>query len=247
MNLGELIEGEEGTARLPVPAYLVEHAGSVLVFDSGLHPDFRDHQSARYRDVTDIECVLPEGTDLGERLEACGIGPDEVDMLALSHLHFDHVGGSPLVARAELVVQRSEWLAALADVDGEIYMSADLDRDRRLRLLDGEWDVFGDGRVTLIPTTGHTAGHQSLRVRTDDGAELVLCGDACYFMRSLRLRALPPQAFDRTSQLEGFERLRQFEAAGARLIFGHDPDQWPTGPGDDRIVELSGLGPRGST
>jgi glyoxylase-like metal-dependent hydrolase (beta-lactamase superfamily II) len=239
MDLAGLIDGEQGTARLPVPAYLIEHAGSVLVFDAGLHTDFRDGQSRRVGEAAGIRCILPEGTDLAERLRECGVDPDDVDLLALSHLHFDHVGGSPLVAKAELVVQRAEWDAALADVDGENYMSVDLDRDRRLRLLDGEWDVFGDGRVTLVPTTGHTAGHQSLRVRTDDGAQLVLCGDACYFMRSLRLRALPPQAFDRTSQLEGLDRLRQFEVAGARLIFGHDPEQWPTGPGDDRIVELS--------
>jgi glyoxylase-like metal-dependent hydrolase (beta-lactamase superfamily II) len=242
MDIGELIEGEQGLVRLPVPAYLIGHAGAVLVFDSGLHPDYRDPQSARSRDTAGIRCILPEGTDLAARLRDCGVDPDDVGLLALSHLHFDHVGGSPLVAEAELVLQRSEWEAALADVDGENYVSADLDQDRRLRLLDGEWDVFADGRVTLFPSTGHTAGHQSLRVRTDDGAEVVLCGDACYFTRSLARRALPPQAFNRVSQLEGLERLRELEAAGARLIFGHDPEQWPSGPDDDAIVELSRSG-----
>jgi N-acyl homoserine lactone hydrolase len=244
MDVAELIDGEQGRSRIPVPAYLIEHAGSTLVFDAGLHPDFRDHRSDRYREVApDIECYLPEGTNLRERLEACDVDVADVDMLALSHLHFDHGGGSCLVGGAELVVQRSEWQAALADVKGEIYMSGDLDPGRTLRLLDGEYDVFGDGRVVLVPTTGHTAGHQSLRVRTDDGGELLLCGDACYFERSLRLLAPPPHAFDRDSQLEGFERLRRLESTGARMIFGHDPRQWPTGPGDDRIVELSGRAP----
>jgi glyoxylase-like metal-dependent hydrolase (beta-lactamase superfamily II) len=242
MDVGELIEGERGTVRLPVPAYVIEHAGAVLVFDSGLHPDFRDPRSARSLETDGIRCVLPEGTDLAARLGDCDVDPGDVDLLALSHLHFDHVGGSPLVAEAELVLQRREWEAALSDVDSENYMSVDLDRERRLRLLDGEWDVFADGRVTLFPTTGHTAGHQSLRVRTDDGAEVVLCGDACYFVRSLARMAPPPQAFDRALQLAGFAGLRRLEAAGARLIFGHDPEQWPTGPEDDRIVELSGSG-----
>jgi glyoxylase-like metal-dependent hydrolase (beta-lactamase superfamily II) len=215
-----------------------------LVFDAGLHPDVRDVRSERHRTVApDFECDLPEGTDLSERLEACDVDPASVNFLVLSHLHFDHTGGSGLVGNAELVLQRAEWLAAVADVDGETYMTADLDRERSMHLLDGEWDVFGDGRVTLLSTPGHTAGHQSLLVRTDDGGELVLCGDACYLRRSLQALALPPHAFDRDAQLEVFERLRRLEAAGARLLFGHDPEQWPAGTEDDRIVELSGALP----
>jgi len=239
-DIGGLIDGEKGWIRAPVPAYLIEHAGSVLVFDSGLHPDVRDDQSARCRALAPyFNCDLPEGTDLSERLEACDVDPADVELLVLSHLHFDHVGGSGLVGDAEFVVQRAEWLAAIADVDGETYMAADLNSGRRLRLLDGEWDVFGDGRVTLLPTAGHTAGHQSLLVWTDDGGELVLCSDACYLRRSLQALALPPHAFDRNAQLQVFERLHRLESAGARLLFGHDPEQWPTGPDDDRIVELS--------
>jgi glyoxylase-like metal-dependent hydrolase (beta-lactamase superfamily II) len=238
-EIGGLIEGETGRVRLPVPAYLIEHAGSRLVFDAGLHPDLRDVQSDRHRAITPaFDCDLPAGTDLSERLAACDVDPAEVDLLVLSHLHFDHVGGSSLAPEAELVVQRTEWQAAVADVKGRSYMPADLDHDRKIRLLDGGWDVFDDGRVTVLPTTGHTPGHQSLLLRTDDGGELVLCSDACYLRRSLETLTLPPYAFDRGAQLEVFARLRQLESAGARLLFGHDPAQWPAGLEDDRIMEL---------
>jgi N-acyl homoserine lactone hydrolase len=238
-DIGGLIEGETGQVRLPVPAYLIEHEGLRVVFDAGLHPAVRDVQSARSRALApDFDCDLPEGTDLAERLQSCGVDPGDVDLLVLSHLHFDHVGGSVLAGEAELVVQRAEWQAALADVNEETYMTADIDSERRLRLLDGEWDIFGDGRARLLPTPGHTAGHQSLVLRTDDGTKLVLCGDACYFRRSLQSLTLPPYAFDRHAQLEVFERLRQLESAGARLVFGHDQEQWPNGPDDDRIVDL---------
>jgi glyoxylase-like metal-dependent hydrolase (beta-lactamase superfamily II) len=240
MEVAELIEGEQGRARIPIPAFVIEHAGSVLVFDAGLHPSLGDHRSERFRELApDIECFLPAGANLRDRLESCGIDSADVRMLALSHLHFDHGGGSCLVANADLLIQRLEWQAAVADVNGEIYMPGDIDAGRELRLLDGECDVFGDGRVVLLPTTGHTAGHQSLRLRTDNGGELVLCGDACYFERSLRMLTPPPHAFSRDSQLEGFERLRRMELGGARLIFGHESRQWPIGPDDDRVIELS--------
>ncbi len=93
--------------------------------------------------------------------------------------------------------------------------------------------------MRLIPTPGHTAGHQSLLLRTDDGGELLLCGDACYTRRSLDEMALPGSAFDFDAQRREMERLKVLESAGARLIFGHDPAQWPAGPDDDEIVELA--------
>jgi N-acyl homoserine lactone hydrolase len=241
MNTSGLMDGAPGRTRVPIPSYLIEHAGSVVVFDAGLHPDFADHASERYRDVAtwDFACELPEGTTLDARLAACGISPSDVDYLVLSHMHFDHVGGSVLLPEAPLVMQGVEWAAAVADLDGEIYMPADVDPERPRQLLDGEWDIFGDGRVVVVPTTGHTPGHQSLRILTDDGATLVLCGDSCYLRASLDTSTLPPTPFDGDAQRSVFSWLSDLESDGARLIFGHEPSQWPSGPEDDRIVELT--------
>jgi N-acyl homoserine lactone hydrolase len=190
MDIGGMLDGERGLARFPVPVYLVEHASSVLVFDSGLHTDVRDRGSERSRALgDDFVCDLPEGTDLLERLRSCGIDRDDVDLLVLSHLHFDHVGGSV--------------------------------------------------RVTVFPTTGHTAGHRSLLLRTDDGGELILCGDACYLRRALESSTLPPYGFDLDAQRQVFARLLSMGERGAHLVFGHEPQQWPRSLEDDQIIELS--------
>jgi N-acyl homoserine lactone hydrolase len=241
MDTSGLMDGAAGRTRVPIPSYLIEHAGSVLVFDAGLHPDFADHESARYRDVAtwDFACELPEGTTLDARLASCGIDASDVDYLVLSHMHFDHVGGSVLLREAPLVMQRAEWLAAVADLEGEIYMLADVDPDRPRHLLDGEWDIFNDGRVVVVPTTGHTPGHQSLRILTDDGTTLILCGDSCYLRASLETSTLPPTPFDGAAQRSVFSWLSDLESEGARLIFGHEPSQWPRGLEDDRVVELA--------
>jgi glyoxylase-like metal-dependent hydrolase (beta-lactamase superfamily II) len=184
-------------------------------------------------------CELPDGTDLAARLSASGFDPARVDRLALSHLHFDHVGGSHLVPGAEVLVQRAEWRAVEADVEHREYLSPP-ELGERLRLIDGELDVYGDGRVRLVPTTGHTAGHQSLFLRTDEGRDLVLTSDACYLARALAARTPPPSAFDRAAQLAVYDELARLAAGGARLIFGHDPEQWPTGSAGDAVVELAG-------
>jgi hypothetical protein len=84
----------------------------------------------------------------------------------------------------------------------------DFDVGHKLRLVDGEHDVFGDGSVVCLPTHGHTPGHQSLRLCFDYG-EIVLAADACYFCQTLRERRLPRNMYDRDAcwpRLTGWRR-----------------------------------------
>jgi glyoxylase-like metal-dependent hydrolase (beta-lactamase superfamily II) len=148
-----------------------------------------------------------------------------------THLHFDHVGGNAQLPNATLVVQRREWEAA-ADPDLRAkngYDPRDYDLGQPRRLVDGEHDLFGDGTVTCLPTFGHTAGHQSLRVQLPSGP-VVLTADACYLRRTLETLALPPVVHDRDAMLASLRGLRALEAAGARLYFGHDPAPWHADP-----------------
>jgi glyoxylase-like metal-dependent hydrolase (beta-lactamase superfamily II) len=246
MDRAGLISGDEGKMRIPVPAYLIEHGGLTILFDTGLPPELRDEGSELARELAAFfRCELPQGTNLVERLRSCGIESGDVDMVVLSHMHFDHVGGISLVPDAELVVQRAEWEAVIADVEGDQYVSADVSEMRPRRLLDGDWDIFGDGRIVVTSTVGHTAGHQSLRIITDDARELILCGDACYLRRSLETRSLPTSSFDASAQLAGLEWLNERERSGAHLVFGHDPSQWPMDIADDRVIELTAVQPDG--
>ncbi len=105
------------------------------------------------------------------------------------------------------------------------YNRADFDLGHQLQLIDGEHDLFGDGSVVCLPTYGHTAGHQALRVRTNDG-ECVMTADSCYMRKVLEEMVLPPFAFDYDAMREVIERYRQMERSGTRLIFGHDAAQW---------------------
>jgi glyoxylase-like metal-dependent hydrolase (beta-lactamase superfamily II) len=95
--------------------------------------------------------------------------------------------------------------------------------------IDGEHDLFGDGRVVCIPTYGHTPGHQSLRVRLDT-QEIVLTADACYLRRTLEEMLLPTVAHDREAMLASLRQLRRLQERGARIFYGHDPEFWATVP-----------------
>ncbi len=227
-DIAGLVEGAEGHVRIPVLSYLVEHPRGRVLFDTGLHPDTRDDARSRIGGLADHFAVsMATGTAVHERLDALGAHPDQV---VCSHLHFDHCGGNGVLGDVPVVVQRNEWDVAHSEANRSGgYRPVDYDTGQTIQLVDGEHDVFGDGRVVCIPTPGHTAGHQSLRVRTDE-REVVLTSDACYMRRSLEESRLPLFGHDREEQLRSFDLLRRLEAGGAHLVFGHDPGQWN---GDD--------------
>jgi N-acyl homoserine lactone hydrolase len=222
-----ILAKEPGRLKLPIPSFLIEHPKGRAIFDTGLHRDLQ-RDSGRLGPLGKVFTVqFQAGEDLGAQLTARGIDPARVDFVINSHLHFDHVGGNVDVPNAKLVVQRREWEAA-ADPDQirrNGYNRADFDLGHRLQLIDGEYDLFGDGSVVCLPTYGHTAGHQSLRVRTDQG-EYVLTADSCYMRKVLEEMVLPPFAFSYDAMREVIERYRRMERAGIRLIFGHDAAQW---------------------
>ena len=216
-----------GRLRLPIPSYLIVHPKGSAVFDTGLHRDLQKN-SDRLGPLSKMFGVFfRSGEDLGARLRSLDVDPTRVDYVINSHLHFDHVGGNQDLPNAKLVVQRLEWEAAATPelIKKNGYNRKDFDLGHKLQLADGEHDLFGDGSVTLIPSYGHTAGHQSMRVRLDSG-EVVLTADSCYMRKTLEEMVLPPFAHNYDAMREVINRYRAMERAGARLIFGHDAAQW---------------------
>jgi len=226
------LAGLSGRLRVPVPAFLIEHPRGRVLFDAGLHPDAgRDPHTRLGLAARVFEVELREGEDVRGRLAALDVDADDVTYLVNSHLHFDHTGGNACVPNARLVVQRREWQAG-HDADltrANFYDPKDYQTGHDVLEVEGEHDLFGDGRVVCVPTYGHTPGHQSLRVRLD-GGDVILTADACYLRETLETLHLPSVIHDRDEMLASLHRLRVLRDAGARLFYGHDPEFWRTVP-----------------
>ena len=228
-EFGRLMEGGEGDITVPIPVFLIEHPKGRALFDTGLHPDCqRDPVQRLGERLTGLfRIAFAPGEEVSARLAAIDRDPGRIDLMINSHFHFDHVGGNAQIPNATLVVQRREWEAG---IDPDIaarrgFDRRDFDLGHRRRLIDGEYDLFGDGSVICLPTHGHTPGHQSLKLRLERG-EIVLAADACYFCRTLRERRLPRNVHDRAAMLASLDRLAALERGGARIVFGHDPEFW---------------------
>ena len=233
LPLAMLLDGEKGRLRVPVPSYLIVHPKGRALFDSGLGTACQSDAEAYMGPLTKIMQVeFWPGEEVSARLERIETGVGEVDFVVNSHLHFDHAGGNAQIPDARLVVQRREWEAAHREegIESGGYKPVDYDCGHDLLLTDGEHDLFGDGSAVLIPTYGHTPGHQSARLRLE-GGEVVLTGDACYLSRTLRDLHLPTAAVaDRDAMLRSLRTLRELQARGARIFYGHDPEFWQSVP-----------------
>ena len=117
---------------------------------------------------------VAEGPWIAAALETAGFRPETVDVVALSHLHFDHAGGllrgdgERAFPRARIVAQRAEWEVALGDNPRLVasYVQPELrlvEAWGREAWADGEREILPG--VSVVPTGGHSTGHQAIVVR----------------------------------------------------------------------------------
>lgn len=141
----------------PCLGYVVGHPQGMILFDTGMgsHPEVDTH----YR---------PRRTGLREALAATGTELSDIGLAANCHLHFDHCGGNPALGQIPVFVQEAELDTARHTQD---YTLPELIEGSRFEPVTGEAEVLPG--IYLMPTPGHTSGHQSLIVRQADGAVIV--------------------------------------------------------------------------
>jgi len=230
--LSDLAPGQPWT--VPVLSFLVDHPRGRLLFDTGVHGQARLDPVGRLgpERVKRLSVKSEAGDDVIPQLARLGLGPGDVRYVANSHLHFDHCGGNEFFPRATFLVQRPELEAARRPgfVPGYNPSPIDFDHPLDYQLVDGDHDVFGDGTVVLLPTYGHTPGHQSLLVRASKDASVVCASDACYTRENMDRDVLPNILWNPSVMRDSLAALRKLRDRGAAMFYGHDPAQWEATP-----------------
>jgi N-acyl homoserine lactone hydrolase len=189
-NPAPLLERGVTTTDMSVEAFLVVHPRGTLLWDAGVIPD----ELVRPEGTTEARATVK--TTLKAQLEAIGYKPADITYLALSHNHYDHSANGNNFAASTWLVQRPERAFMFPDtppptpINGSARWS-EL-KNSKTRVLDGDYDVFGDGSVVIVATPGHTPGHQSLFVNLRKTGPVVLSGDLYHYPAERELKDFTP-------------------------------------------------------
>jgi glyoxylase-like metal-dependent hydrolase (beta-lactamase superfamily II) len=151
---------------LPVNVVLVRTGGTAVLVDTGLGPRPREF-------MPEADARLPR------ELARIGVVVEDVDLVVHTHLHVDHVGWNGSFPNARYVVNEDDWSyfmseESLADRPHLREKTQPLHEAGLIDLVSGEHELLPG--VRLVPTPGHTPGHTSIRLNTQDRA-LVVLGD----------------------------------------------------------------------
>ena len=163
-----------------------------------------------------------------EHLAELNLCPQDIDILICTHFDVDHAGYHDRFTNAELIVQREHYTLAR---DGHPrFAAARLHWDHpalRYRLVDGDTELLPG--ITLLETSGHAPGHQSVLVRLPHSGPVLLAIDAVVMQRAFTVDRKAWPTDDNEEQLRASTRklLDLVEREQIKLVvFHHDGQQW---------------------
>ena len=188
---GHPLEGTTG----PVNAFAIRLPSGIVLVDTGIGSG---------NDWIDLH-YQPHGRPIRDALKSANLDPDAVRMLINTHMHFDHSGQNSAFPGLPIVVQQAEWEVAWDD-GHTVTEWLDFEGARYERVAG---DVEVAPGVHVLSTPGHTPGHQSVTVHTDEGLVLI-AGQAAHDAR----------AFATGEADASIQRLRELNAE--RIHFSHE-------------------------
>jgi glyoxylase-like metal-dependent hydrolase (beta-lactamase superfamily II) len=205
----------------------IEGEGRKVIIDSGAGTKLGDKMIRNYG----IKCE-----EFGSVLTSEGIDPESVTDVISTHLHFDHAGGLTYYGTdgglkltfpgARHYIQKKQWEAAFhpnekdrASFFEENYLP--VQNEGKLTLVEGEKEIIPG--ITVIPTEGHTPGHQIVLVETSE-SNLLYCGDLIPLASHINLPFIMAYDHFPLSTLREKKEILSWAAAdGWILFFEHDP------------------------
>ncbi len=215
----------------PISAVLIEHPvlGNVL-YDTGNSPFYRTEYSEEMRTTYPI----PEFISIADALEQKGLTVNDIDMIILSHMHFDHAGGLKYFAGTKaiknVVVAEEELKNAFFQVtagQGGAYIRDTFDlKDIVFRPVKSDKKIMDD--VSLFIQKAHTPGVIGLILSTKAKGTVIATSDSIYTREAYEEGLAPGGPINKTKKdfFDNLSRVKEMQKKyRAELLFGHDYDQ----------------------
>jgi len=204
------------------------------MFDTGNALEIVSNKEEHWGDIlAAYDPIMTEDQWCVNAIQKVGYKPADVKYVILSHLHLDHAGGVGHFPNAKYIVQRDELHYAYVPdsfMKGA-YIRKDFDKPIDWWILEG-WrddrlDLFGDGKIIIYFTPGHTPGHQSILINLPNSGPMFFAADSCYTAENIDNDVLPGLAWNPGEVVKTVQRMKILrEFYGAQIVTGHDPEAW---------------------
>jgi glyoxylase-like metal-dependent hydrolase (beta-lactamase superfamily II) len=173
--------------------------------------------------------IMRAGDNVINSLADLGLTCDDIDVVVCSHLHPDHCGCNTFFKRATFLIHAKEVEAARASrAEAAGYLAAEWEQSAPTELIDGERDLFCDGRMVLIPLPGHTPGTTGALIALDRSGTFLLASDAVALRATFERDVVPRNTWNVDALAKSLMEVKRIEASGATVLCGHDDAQWKT-------------------
>ncbi|MDD2955320.1 MAG: N-acyl homoserine lactonase family protein [Oscillospiraceae bacterium] len=215
---------------LPLPAFLIDHPDGKILYDTGCHPDAMNGWWQETM-VKAYPFFQTPAQRLENQLALCGVKPEDISAVVLSHLHLDHTGGLSLFPGKPVYAPKKHLAHALQKVshpDREQhsgYIRGDLSAPVDFCPVEKEFSLLPG--VDLIDLPGHTEDLLGMVVRLAH-TTLILPQDAVYTAENYGPPIVPTLSLGAPEQYAAsVERVRRLEReTGGLVVFGHDAGQF---------------------
>jgi glyoxylase-like metal-dependent hydrolase (beta-lactamase superfamily II) len=222
---------------IPVSMWVIDHPKGLVVYDTGNNVAVSDGNCEKHWVKGACGAFFPTQSRadvIDMQLKKLGFSVDQVKIVITSHAHLDHIGNIEMFPNATHVIQKQELYQAWWPEKfqrGGAFVMADFDGAREFRYLElnGDFDLFGDGSVMILSTPGHTMAHQSVAMHLAGGT-VIATGDAIW-LQAMVEGGVPSLNYSLAQVFGSINRLVALrDVWGAKMIYGHDPDQWASMP-----------------
>jgi N-acyl homoserine lactone hydrolase len=227
----QLKREEVGDTNMSIACFLIAHPKGTLMWDVGAVPDSAWKPTGA---PVRLHFTLPDRTErdvtmrksLKEQMAAVGYPASGIKYLALSHYHWDHIANGNDFTKATWIARKVEHDMMFSSAEPERTIRANynkLGKSKTVLLGSEDHDVFGDGKVVLKSTPGHTPGHQVLYLDLPKTGKIVLGGDLYHYPEERSLGRVPPRDFNVQQTVASRAALETFlKSSGATLWIQHD-------------------------
>lgn len=205
--------------QLTAACYLIKHGETYMLWDTGLSTEALG-KPLRGPGATGESLTQ----SLPDQLKMLGVDPKQIEIIGISHYHYDHTGQAAVFPQARLLMGKGDIAALRAPGSTRAKPLIHwLDGAGKLEEITGDKDVFGDGSVVMLDLPGHTPGHHGLLVKLAKQGYVLLSGDVAHFEENYATNGVPIFNTDRAQSLASLDRFKNLaKNLRATVVIQHE-------------------------